>query len=59
MRMQTTSLRETGTGRPASSFYRASWCPFCNVTLRAYEQQLVTPLTARGITLIAIPPMER
>ena len=36
-------------------FYRGNWCPYCNVQLRAYQQQL--PELARyGATLVAISP---
>ena len=34
--------------------YRGAWCPYCNLTLRAYENDLVPELTARGAGLIAI-----
>jgi peroxiredoxin len=44
-------------GRPAVVvLYRGAWCPYCNLTLRAYEQQLLPALTSRGVTLIAISP---
>jgi peroxiredoxin len=36
--------------------YRGAWCPYCNLTLRAYENQLVSPLAERGVALIAISP---
>lgn len=54
---QSTSLAATRDGRPTVLvFYRGAWCPYCSVTLRAYEQQLLSPLRARGIELIAISP---
>jgi peroxiredoxin len=34
-------------------FYRGVWCPFCNLTLRAYEQQ-VPQLQELGASLVAI-----
>jgi len=37
-------------------FYRGGWCPYCNITLRTYQAQLVPVLTARGISLIAVSP---
>lgn len=54
-------------GRPVSSvdllakgpllilFYRGGWCPFCNLTLRAFQQRL-QDFQARGVTLVAITP---
>lgn len=36
-------------------FYRGGWCPFCNLTLRAYQQRL-EDFKARGVTLVAITP---
>ena len=37
-------------------FYRGGWCPYCNITLRTYQAQLVPALAERGIGLIAISP---
>ncbi|KAL7896348.1 thioredoxin-like protein [Trichoderma sp. TUCIM 5745] len=36
-------------------FYRGGWCPYCNLTLRAYQQRL-EDFKARGVTLVAITP---
>jgi peroxiredoxin len=36
-------------------FYRGGWCPYCNLTLRAWQAQLPA-LTARGARLVAISP---
>ncbi len=37
------------------TFYRGSWCPYCNLQLRAY--QIILPeLTRLGATLVAISP---
>ncbi|KAM0247583.1 hypothetical protein ACHAQJ_009802 [Trichoderma viride] len=36
-------------------FYRGGWCPFCNLTLRAFQQRL-EDFQARGVTLVAITP---
>jgi peroxiredoxin len=36
-------------------FYRGEWCPYCNVTLRAFQQQLPA-MQALGATLLAISP---
>ena len=52
-----TTLEEARAGRVAVVvLYRGAWCPYCNVTLRAYEQQLVPALTAQGVPLIAVSP---
>jgi peroxiredoxin len=37
-------------------FYRGQWCPYCNLTLRTYQQELVPELTALGATLAAVSP---
>jgi peroxiredoxin len=46
-------------GRPAVLvFYRGAWCPYCNLTLRAYQTQLVPALDERGVALIAVSPQK-
>lgn len=37
-------------------FYRGQWCPFCNLTLRTYQQEVVPELAKLGATLVAISP---
>lgn len=37
-------------------FYRGSWCPYCNLTLRTYQTDLVPELERRGVRLVAISP---
>lgn len=37
-------------------FYRGQWCPFCNLTLRTYQQEVVPELAKLGATLAAISP---
>ena len=37
-------------------FYRGSWCPYCNLELRAYQRDLPT-IQARGGSLLAVSPM--
>jgi peroxiredoxin len=37
------------------SFYRGSWCPFCNLELRALQREL-EQAKARGVTLVAVSP---
>ncbi|KAL7936498.1 thioredoxin-like protein [Trichoderma chlorosporum] len=36
-------------------FYRGGWCPFCNLTLRTFQQRL-PDFQARGVTMVAITP---
>lgn len=37
-------------------FYRGAWCPYCNVALAAYQQEVLPELTAAGVPLVAISP---
>jgi len=37
------------------TFYRGAWCPYCNLTLRAYQAALPA-ITALGATLVAVSP---
>jgi peroxiredoxin len=37
-------------------FYRGGWCPYCNISLRAYQAQLVPALADRGVSLVAVSP---
>ncbi|EOD63562.1 peroxiredoxin-like family protein [Amycolatopsis vancoresmycina] len=39
-------------------FYRGQWCPYCNLTLRTYQQELLPELAKRGATLAAISPQK-
>ncbi|WP_312872070.1 peroxiredoxin-like family protein [Amycolatopsis dendrobii] len=53
------TLESARHGRPAVVVtYRGAWCPYCNVALRAYQEQLVPVLAERGIELIAISPQK-
>lgn len=36
-------------------FYRGGWCPYCNLELRAWQQQLPA-LKAMGASLVAVSP---
>lgn len=41
----TTTLAQAREGRPAVMvFYRGAWCPYRNLTLKAYQTQLVPGL---------------
>lgn len=52
-----TTLAAARDGRPAVVvLYRGAWCPYCNLALRAYQQELVPELAARGVELIAVSP---
>ena len=54
-----TSLAATRAGRPAVVvFYRGQWCPYCNLTLKTYEEQVVPALRERDIRLIAVSPQK-
>jgi peroxiredoxin len=37
-------------------FYRGGWCPYCNLALRAYQQELLPQLSAFDARLAAISP---
>ena len=54
---QPTTLAQNLGGKPAVIvFYRGGWCPYCNITLRTYQAQLVPALANRSVGLIAIAP---
>ncbi|MFD6071290.1 MULTISPECIES: peroxiredoxin-like family protein [Amycolatopsis] len=37
-------------------FYRGAWCPYCNLALRTYQQELVSELENLGVKLVAVSP---
>jgi peroxiredoxin len=37
-------------------FYRGAWCPYCNVTLRTYQHELLPELEKLGAALVAVSP---
>ncbi|MET8994569.1 peroxiredoxin-like family protein [Amycolatopsis sp. NPDC004169] len=52
-----TSLGELVADGPAVLvFYRGQWCPYCNLTLRTYQQELLPELAHFGAGLAAISP---
>ncbi|HZX01450.1 peroxiredoxin-like family protein [Kribbella sp.] len=54
-----TSLYAALAGAPAVIvLYRGAWCPYCNLALRAYQEDLVPVLAERGIGLLAISPQK-
>lgn len=40
---------------PRITFYRGSWCPFCNIALH-HLQARIDEFAAQGVTLVAISP---
>ena len=51
------SLAEVvGEGAAVLVFYRGAWCPYCNLTLKTYQQELLPTLRERGVALVAISP---
>jgi peroxiredoxin len=54
---QARTLKELTVGGPAVIvFYRGGWCPYCNVTLRTYQRELLPRLGAYSARLVAISP---
>jgi peroxiredoxin len=54
----TTLVRELG-GKPAVVvFYRGAWCPYCNLALRTYQEQVVGVLAERGVGFFALSPQK-
>jgi len=54
---QTVTLDEiTADGPSVIVFYRGGWCPYCNLTLRTYETELLPQLSAYSARLVAISP---
>jgi peroxiredoxin len=54
----TTLYASAGGGTSVLVFYRGVWCPYCNLALSAYQDQLLPQLTERGIRLVAISPQK-
>ena len=53
---RTVSLTDlTEKGPVVMVWYRGGWCPYCNITLKAYQDRL-DEITAAGATLVAISP---
>jgi peroxiredoxin len=54
---QTRTLDElTADGPAVIVFYRGGWCPFCNVTLRTYQRDLLPELSKHSARVVAISP---
>jgi len=45
-----------GEGAAVVVFYRGAWCPYCNITLRHYQAELLPRLRQRGAALVAVSP---
>jgi peroxiredoxin len=52
----TTLYAAAGDGTAVLVFYRGAWCPYCNIALSAYQEQLLPQLTGRGIRLVGVSP---
>jgi len=54
---ETQTLDElTAEGPAVIVFYRGGWCPYCNITLRTYQRDLLPHLTTHSARLVAISP---
>ena len=45
-----------GGGPAVLVFYRGAWCPYCNITLKHYQAELLPALAERGVALVAVSP---
>ena len=54
---RTRTLEElTADGPAVIVFYRGGWCPYCNITLRTYQRDLLPQLADYSARLVAISP---
>jgi peroxiredoxin len=52
-----TTLSSAVGGRSAVVvLYRGVWCPYCNLALRAYQEDLAPALARDGVALVAVSP---
>jgi peroxiredoxin len=52
-----TTLSAVANGaRTVLVFYRGAWCPYCNIALRTYQEDLLPGLRDRDVTLVAVSP---
>jgi peroxiredoxin len=54
----TTLYAAVGGGTSVLVFYRGAWCPYCNIALSVYQQELLPQLTERGVRLVAVSPQQ-
>jgi peroxiredoxin len=47
-----------GDGFTVVVLYRGAWCPYCNLTLRTYQSELLPGLRERGAELVALSPQK-
>jgi peroxiredoxin len=47
-----------GDGFTVLVLYRGAWCPYCNITLRTYQSELLPGLRERGTELAALSPQK-
>jgi peroxiredoxin len=47
-----------GGGTSVLVFYRGAWCPYCNIALSAYQEQLLPELAERAVRLVAVSPQK-
>lgn len=52
----TTLHAATGARPTVVVLYRGAWCPYCNLALRTYQDELVLALSERGVGLLAVSP---
>jgi peroxiredoxin len=45
-----------GSGPAVIMFYRGGWCPYCNLALRTYQQELLPQLDTFDARLVAVSP---
>jgi peroxiredoxin len=56
---ETPLYRAIPEGQPAVIvFYRGAWCPFCNITLHTYQEELLPRLQRRDVALVAVSPQK-
>ena len=48
----------TGDGLSVLIFYRGAWCPYCDIALSVYQEQLFPQLAERGVRLVAVSPQK-
>ncbi|MBG6184165.1 peroxiredoxin [Arthrobacter sp. CAN_A214] len=51
-----TLFESLGSASTVLVFYRGAWCPYCNITLKTYQLELLPLLQQRGDALVAISP---
>ena len=54
-----TTLSRELAGKPSVVvFYRGAWCPYCNLALRTYQEQIVGVLAEQGVGFLAVNPQK-